>query len=177
MPRRVFVFDQPDRVVVDAIGPPGSRTFYLQARSGKAVVSVSLEKTQVVALATRMDQLLSAIGSSSDPAVTDADDAPLDEPLVEVFRAGPMALSWDAESESVVLEAQPAEPGGEFAQLPDEAVEGPDLMRVRLSTAVARDMVRRAARAVMAGRPTCPFCGQPLDPTGHFCPSREAHLN
>jgi uncharacterized repeat protein (TIGR03847 family) len=177
MPRRVFVFDQPDRVVVDAIGPPGSRTFYLQARSGRAVISVSLEKTQVVALATRMDQLLSVIGSSSDPAAGDVDDAPLDEPLVEVFRAGPMALSWDAEAESIVLEAQPAEPGAEFAELPDEATEGPDLMRVRLSPAAARDVVRRAAGVVMAGRPTCPFCGQPLDPAGHFCASREAHLN
>jgi uncharacterized repeat protein (TIGR03847 family) len=28
----------------------------------------------------------------------------------------------------------------------------------------------RATRLVEAGRPPCPLCGYPLDPTGHQCP-------
>ena len=31
-------------------------------------------------------------------------------------------------------------------------------------------LVRRARALVSAGRPPCPFCGGPLDPTGHVCP-------
>ena len=27
-----------------------------------------------------------------------------------------------------------------------------------------------AGREVAAGRPPCPFCGDPLDPSGHVCP-------
>jgi uncharacterized repeat protein (TIGR03847 family) len=39
-----------------------------------------------------------------------------------------------------------------------------------LSPPQARSFVRRARALVSAGRPPCPFCGGPLDPTGHVCP-------
>ncbi|HTE66110.1 MAG TPA: DUF3090 family protein [Candidatus Binatia bacterium] len=41
----------------------------------------------------------------------------------------------------------------------------------------AREFVRRAADLIAAGRPLCPFCGQPLEPTGHFCTRTNGHLN
>ena len=44
------------------------------------------------------------------------------------------------------------------------------MLRVRLSGAAARAFVRRALAVVAAGRPDCPFCGQPMDPEGHVCP-------
>jgi uncharacterized repeat protein (TIGR03847 family) len=50
------------------------------------------------------------------------------------------------------------------------APTAPDLFRVRVEPARARDFIRRAAALVAAGRPACPFCGQPLEATGHFCP-------
>lgn len=177
MPRRIFRFDSPDRFVVDALGPPGERTFYLQARKGGAIVSVSLEKTQVVALATRMEQLLGIIEPGAEEGSTSDDDRPLDEPVVDLFRVGPLALSWDAGDERVVVEAQPLAEEAEFVELPDDADEGPDLLRVRVPPHDARDFVRRATRVVLAGRPSCPFCGQPLEPTGHFCPRGNGHLN
>ena len=40
------------------VGPPGQRTFFLQAREGARLVSVALEKQQVEALAERIDELL-----------------------------------------------------------------------------------------------------------------------
>jgi len=176
MPRRIFRFDRPDRFIVEAVGPPGERTFYLQARKGGAVVSVSLEKTQVIALATRMDQLLDVVGPTSDEGLGPDDDAPLEQPLVDLFRVGPMALSWDAEAERVVVEAQPEQEDADFTDVADDE-DGPDLVRVRLAPAEARDFVRRATRVVSSGRPACPFCGQPLEPTGHFCPRNNGHLN
>jgi len=60
--RRLFIFDEPDRFLAGAIGQPGSRAFYLQARQGKAVITVGLEKTQVGALAQRIAELLMAVG-------------------------------------------------------------------------------------------------------------------
>ena len=55
------------------------------------------------------------------------------------------------------------------------AVEGPDLLRVRMTAAAARSFVARAAVVVAAGRPPCPLCGAPLDPLGHICPRRNGH--
>lgn len=172
MVRRLFDFDTPDRFVAGVVGVPGSRTFYLQARQGGALVSVGLEKTQVAALAGRISELLDAVEGleGAIPPHAARDDRPLEEPMVELFRVGAMALAWDATSGRVVIEAQPLSDEGGFAEVPDQAGEGPDLVRVRVEPARARDFVRRAASLIAAGRPTCPFCGQPLDATGHFCP-------
>lgn len=168
MSRRLFIFDDPDRFVAGTIGEPGDRAFYLQARKGGAVVSVGLEKAQVAALAERLEDLLDAVNAPAEAPVTDA--AELEQPVVELFRVGAMALAWDAGSDAVVIEAQTPTEDGEYAELPDDAPEGPDLLRVRLGPTEARSFVRRAEALLAAGRPACPFCGQPLDPQGHFCP-------
>jgi uncharacterized repeat protein (TIGR03847 family) len=172
MVRRLFDFDTPDRFVAGAIGEPGSRAFYLQARQGGALVSVGLEKTQVAALAGRISELLDAVEGLEGtlPPHAAKDDRPLEEPMVELFRVGAMALAWDATAGRVVIEAQPLGDEGAGAEVPDVASESSDLVRVRVEPARARDFVRRAASLVAAGRPGCPFCGQPLEATGHFCP-------
>ena len=54
----VTEFDPPERFVVGTVGPPGERQFFLQARSGIRVSTVSLEKQQVSILADRMLELL-----------------------------------------------------------------------------------------------------------------------
>lgn len=171
MARRVFDFDTPDRFVAGVIGEPGARTFYLQARQGGALVSIGLEKTQVAALAGRMSELLDTVeGLSGElPVGVARDDRPLEEPTVELFRVGAMALAWDATAAQIVIEAQPlgADPASDE---PPDQPPSPDLFRVRVEPARARDFIRRAAALVAAGRPACPFCGQPLEPTGHFCP-------
>jgi uncharacterized repeat protein (TIGR03847 family) len=175
MTRRLFIFDDPDRFVAGTIGEPGDRAFFLQARKGGALVSVGLEKVQVAALAQRLEDLLDAVDVPADGA--GADDRGLEEPVIELFRVGAMALAWDAEAEAVVIEAQTPTEDGDYAELPDDADEGPDLLRVRIGAAEARGFVRRAEALVGAGRPACPFCGQPLDPQGHFCPRGNGQLN
>ena len=176
MTRRLFIFDEPDRFVAGTVGEPGERAFYLQARKGGALVSVAIEKVQVAALAARLDDLLDAVDA---PAVggTEADDHPLEEPVIELFRVGAMALAWDPGAEAVVIEAQTPTEDGDYLELPDDADDGPDLLRVRLGPTDARGFVRRAEALIAAGRPACPFCGQPLDPSGHFCARNNGQLN
>jgi len=111
----VHGFDPPERFVAGTVGPPGSRTFFLQARSGARVVSVALEKQQVAALAERMDELLDEVMASDlseavVPAVAPLgleDNEPLEQPIEEEFRAGTMTLSWDPTDERVVVEVFP----------------------------------------------------------------------
>jgi uncharacterized repeat protein (TIGR03847 family) len=177
MARRLFIFDAPDRFVAGATGEPGDRSFYLQARQGGAIVSVGLEKAQVAALAGRLSDLLDAVANEAPAIPPTADDRPLDEPLVEAFRVGVMALAWEPGRAEVVIEAQPQSDDGDYVEIADEATEGPDVMRVRIAPGPAREFVRRAAVLIAAGRPLCPFCGEPLEPTGHFCTTTRGHLN
>jgi uncharacterized repeat protein (TIGR03847 family) len=109
----MFFFDPPDRFVAGTVGEPGQRTFFLQARKATQVVSVVLEKVQVQVLAERLDQLLDELeesGVTPPPVMAPSPDVePLDEPLVETFRATTLTLGWDADAERVLVEAR-AEP-------------------------------------------------------------------
>ncbi len=188
MPPIVHGFDPPERFVAGTVGEPGARTFFLQARAGARVVSVALEKQQVAALAERIDELLDEVMTEARteaviPAVAPvglADEEPLDLPIAEEFRAGTMTLSWDPQAERVVIEVFPvgeeligvadvdAEDLGTADIVPDE-IEPIEVFVVRIDAGHARAFVQRAERVVGAGRPDCPFCGQPIDPDGHLC--------
>jgi len=187
MPRRVFTFESPDRFVAGAIGQPGSRVFYLQAREGSRVITVALEKAQVAVLAERLAALLADVRSRGadvpeEASADEIDRAPLDEPVVETFRVGTMAIVWDGDDESVVVEAremtETEQESGEEAEEAEEAEdEDADLVRVHLEPRKALAFAARALEVVAAGRPPCPFCGQPLNPEGHICARRNGYMH
>lgn len=179
MPRQVYDYDPPERFVAGTVGEPGQRTFFLQASGGGRTTSVALEKQQVLVLAERIEELLDEVlrrsgGTAPIPSVAPAeldDNAPLDAPILEDFRAGTMALVWDGDEDRVVIEAQAVvgdEGGDELIDADDP--DGPDLLRVHLTGSMARAFCKRATTVVSAGRPSCPFCGLPLDAGGHICP-------
>ncbi len=179
----VYTYDPPDRFMAGTVGQPGERTFYLQATASGRVTSVALEKGQVSQLAERLDELLDEVrGALADRRLSRraapeslADDGPLEQPLMEDFRVGAIALAWDGDSERVIIEAQelseePIEPLTE--DLPDD---GPAILRVTITAAAARAFAKRALQVVVAGRPPCPLCGLPLDASGHVCPRQNGH--
>lgn len=158
------VFDPPERFVAGTVGPPGGRTFFLQASGGGRLVSVSLEKVQVSVLADRVNDLLDAHaeGTGTEPLGA-GDTEPLATPIEDEFRVDTLALAWDVERSCVVIECHDADP--------EESEEEALLtLRVVLTPQAARAFARRCGAVVSAGRPACPFCGQPLDPSGHICP-------
>jgi uncharacterized repeat protein (TIGR03847 family) len=174
-------FDPPERFVAGTVGEPGQRTFFLQARSGARITSVSLEKQQVAALSERIDQLLDEVMASDTtqsvvPAVAPLgleDPHPLEQPIEEEFRAGTMTLSWDPDDERIVIEVCPYTEAAVVSpdQLDEELTEPePDeVLLVRIDAGTARAFVQRAGQVLEAGRPSCPFCGSPIDPEGHLC--------
>jgi uncharacterized repeat protein (TIGR03847 family) len=196
MSRRVYTFDSPDTFICGAVGQPGQRTFYLQASKGSQVVSVALEKAQVAILAERLATLLLALRQGGVAVEEGADTAQprLAEPVVEQFRVGTLTLGWDSDRERVVIEAQELT-DDEVAEDPEEEdlegeeaeeepafvasdlADGPDLVRIQLEPNAALEFATGALAVVQAGRPPCPYCGEPLDPTGHFCARRNGHAN
>ena len=180
MARVVHSYDDPDRFVAGTVGEPGARTFFLQARAGTRITSVACEKEQVMALAERLDVMLDEVARRFDrePAAPGGvdDTDPLEQPIEEEFRAGTMTLAWEADAERVVIEVF-AVVTGEQAELEEAdpvaaAMEAEDseVFIVRISEEQARGFARRAVALVASGRPSCPFCGRPIDPEGHICP-------
>lgn len=184
MPTTVHEFDWPDRVVIGTVGVPGQRTFYLQARDGKRLISVVLEKQQSAQLAEGIDEILDQLmtvdgNPFSVPANTplelvDNDDL---ETVEEQFRTGVMSLGWDPTTAQIVIEAYPlpeededddgAAEDGTLGEGEDPDV--PEMLLVRMPVGTARAFAKRTREVVGAGRPICVICGQPMDPDGHTC--------
>lgn len=182
MARVIHVFRHPDRFVSGTVGEPGDRTFYLQASAEARLISVTLEKQQLVVLSERigslLDEVQSRFGADVPEEVPDdmVDTEPLDLPVEEEFRVGTMGLGWDAETDAVVVELLAITEGEiDESVVLDDTEEGPDAVRVFLSPVQARAFAARADRVIAAGRKPCPLCGEPLDPDGHICPRQNGY--
>lgn len=156
-----LTFDAPDRFIAGTIGQPGQRTFVIQVRQDSTLVSVIAEKQQVQVLAERLGVLLEGIGELGEvavplPTTKVIDSGPLDAPLEPAFRIGEIAISWDRHDHEIVID---------LIDLEKEQQVG-----VRLDLGKTRDFITRAEQVVAAGRPPCPFCAQPVEPSGHICP-------
>lgn len=184
MPTTVHEFAWPDRVVVGTIGVPGQRTFYLQVRTGKQLVSIALEKQQSAQLAEKIDEILDQLSALdgnpfSVPASTPielVDNDQLDT-VEEQFRTGVMSLGWDPTTAQIVIEAYPLTEvdDDDVALLDDEDDADPtEMVRVSMPVGTARAFTKRTREVVGAGRPLCVICGQPIDADGHTCAMPEA---
>ena len=190
MARIITNFENVDRFIVGTVGQPGERAFYLQARNGTNLVTIACEKAQAAALVERLELLLKEIRkkNSSGHPISSAisylrDDKPLEQPIAEDFRAGVMAITWLNAESLVMIETQAIseqmvfpditeeENGDDDPKLiPDDDLDGPDLLRVKLSLAQVKEFISRTNSVIDAGRQPCTFCGIPIDPNGHLCP-------
>ncbi|HEX6969728.1 MAG TPA: DUF3090 domain-containing protein [Micromonosporaceae bacterium] len=179
MTRQVYAFEPPERFVAGTVGPPGDRTFFLQARGAGRVVSVALEKVQVSLLAEKLEELLAEANRRFGlelPQAIEVDNDPLDTPVDEEFRVGTLGLAFDVDSATVLIEAIAAgDPLLGPGEAEDDEDERLDRLRVRLTPEATRAFIERARRVVAAGRPPCPLCSQPLDPEGHLCPRHNGY--
>ncbi len=156
-------FEMPDvdALTTGAIGVPGQRVFYLQARQGEHVISLRLEKTQVAALVTYLDALLADLPSPDDLPT----ELELVEPVVAEWVVGSLGVSYDEEADRIVLLAEELVAEGEAAAS----------ARITATRAQIAALAVHGAEVVAAGRPPCPLCGQPLDPEGHMCVRLNGH--
>lgn len=176
MPYEIFDLNPVTRITAGAVGKPGQRTFYIQARQDNRLVTLLCEKQQVAALALGVEQLLEQL-AEKDPERAGPPDAVLDidmsleEPLEPDLRVGQMGLGYDEERNLLVLVAQEL--------LPEDADPSTaSSARFWATAAQMRTLARHAAEVIAAGRPLCPLCGEPMDPENpdaHFCPRKNGH--
>ena len=161
-------FELPDveRITVGTVGEPGARTFYLQARQGTQLVTLKLEKQQVGALAQFLGTLLADLARPGHLP----EDLDLEEPALEEWAVGSIQLSYDADADRILLLA-------EEILLEDDEAAGrlPGIARFGATREQRAAVAILGTSLVQAGRPPCPLCGFPLDPSGHACPRTNGH--
>jgi uncharacterized repeat protein (TIGR03847 family) len=172
-----------DRITTDAIGEPGARVFYIQARAGVELVTVIVEKQQVQLLAASVLELLEDV-PGADPPTEAASEGPamaLEEPIDPRWRAGRLSIGFDQDRDLFLLEVEEFQPRLEDLDeddprslLPEPGSE-PESIRIWASPAQMLALSRRGADVAARGRPTCQFCGNPIDAEGHACPAMNGH--
>lgn len=177
--------DQVDALGTGAVGEPGQRAFYIQARTESAQLTVLVEKEQIELLASEAVRFLDDIADKypEDTAALPPKMAELREPTVPLFRARLIGLGFDPERELVLIELRERptdededDPEAVAERIAREAeaeaqAEGEGyIARIYATRPQVRAMAARGAEAVGGGRLPCPLCEMPMDPAGHRCP-------
>ena len=181
-----------DALATGAVGEPGQREFFIQARTASTQLTVLVEKEQVALLATEAVAFLDRIAADfpeADEPVMPQQTVSLKEPTVPLFRARLIGLGFDPDRERVLIElreqaaeeeeaaaaAAAAEEVGTPVADPASDTPGDDepegyVARIYATRSQVRAMAAHGAATVAAGRPPCPLCDMPMDPAGHRCP-------
>lgn len=183
MSRIVYKHIDVERCVVGTVGEPGERAFFLQVASEIGTNCIAIEKSQLIALVERLRILIRELrrNQMTSPEFLNLpatkDDAPLEYPILEDFRAGVIAISYEQGSQTIDLQLQATSDDENFSELVDmdsqdsyEDSELPDLLVASLTIAQVRGFCDRAKFFIAAGRTPCPFCGNAISSDGHLCP-------
>ena len=168
-----FDLERPDHFTTGAIGPPGERVFYLQAREGRTLVTLKSEKEQVRALGEYLAGLLDRLPDTGEAA---SGDVALLEPVDAAWAVGSIGIGYDEPNGRVVVvltaAAEEEEEGAEGTESTEEAASA----RFSVTRAQAAAFVERARALMRGGRPICPMCATAIDPGGHVCPRSNGHV-
>ncbi|MEI8239986.1 MAG: DUF3090 family protein [Actinomycetota bacterium] len=162
-----YDFDEVDAFTLGAVGVPGGRTFFLQARRGTTRVTVKCEKQQASAIVDYLRRVLNDLPEPTDRPLPSAME--LVTPFEAAFVLGPVGLGYERASDKVLIQLE------EVVELDEEGepVEQDDdrgQVRVFLTRSQAAAFCQHADAVVAAGRPACRWCTQPINPEGHMCP-------
>lgn len=156
-----FSLGDVDTFTTGALGRPGQRVFLVQARVPGRLVTLKAEKQQVDALGRYLANLLSDLATPNDVPLPDTLE--LNDPIEPAWVVGSIAVAYQEAADRVVVVLEELVPD-------DDSEVEPAELRVELTRGQALAFAVRAETVVAAGRPSCRFCGFPIDPDGHPCP-------
>lgn len=151
-------FESPDVFSVGTSGPVGERLFLLHFSEGLLRATVKVEKQQVAVLATYLGRIVRELGRPGHLP----EDLDFDVEVEPDWVVGTIGVSYDEDSDRLVV-------------IVEESGEDGSVARIAITREQAAAFAIRATSLVEAGRPPCPLCGFPLDPSGHDCPRTNGH--
>jgi uncharacterized repeat protein (TIGR03847 family) len=173
MPAETIELNPVARITTGAVGTPGKRIFYLQARQAGQVVTLIVEKAQIQSLAVGVESFLTELHERI-PTLEQADgryrerEMALEQPLDPAFRVGQLGIGYDEDADRLILVAKQLQAEGED---PEAAM----VARFWCTRSQILALCRWGMELAGRGRPICGNCGEPIDAGGHFCPKRNGH--
>ncbi len=162
----IYELDPVDRIGVAAVGEPGHRRFFILATGSGRTLTLACEKSQIQALILRLNQMLEA-QQIEKPEQSEESTIQPGEPEWQI---GEMGLGYHEARRMFVLVASQGAAGESAATGEPEPSSDAPSVRFWLSHQQTAAFSRQAESVLSAGRPLCPRCGLPMDPSGHPCP-------
>jgi uncharacterized repeat protein (TIGR03847 family) len=164
-----YHFDDARAMQAVTVGPPGQRTFFLQLCGNEPMqrgvwVNLKLEKQQVAALADHLDELLVDLSPTVEMHTVEAHP-----PEQVAWAVGALGAAYDQTEDRVIVVAEELVETDEDGE-PILDDEGQGMLTVRLTRSQVRVFIDGARDLIARGRPDCPWCGRPMDLSGHLCP-------
>ncbi len=154
----------------EAVGQPGQRRFRIKVMNDEGrTASLWLEKESLTALGDAIETVLK--DESFEQRRPSTPSTPSDDPVFPWrcdldFRVGQLSMGVYREQRQLVFMA---------AEVVAEGDESGAALQVAVDFGRGIDFRQQILRVVAAGRPPCPLCGGPLDPSGHVCPRQNGH--
>ncbi len=142
-----------DFITVGTVGPRGKRVFHLQAAKDDTLLTLTLEKIQVSAMAEAITEMLGDIEAHSPGTHTEGEinlrewETEMRDPVDPQFRVSQIGLGYDETQDMIVLVTQEL--------LTDEEMAGrePRVARIWATRKQMRMLAIYAQRVVSRGRP------------------------
>jgi uncharacterized repeat protein (TIGR03847 family) len=163
-----FELEEVEALAAAATGEPGRRRFFLLARAGTQDLVLACEKFHIQGLVARARELLEnqELGSSQAGSLRPTKNPAVGEPRWQI---GELGLGYHESRRRFVIVAREAQAGAEEPSEPATAELG--VARIWVTPEQVRDFTEQADAVLAGGRPTCQYCGLPIDPGGHPCPA------
>ncbi len=154
------------RILAQSFGEPGKRTFRLWVGVPGRSAALWLEKEQLIALASAIEELLESTPETEEPP-EDATGVPGEDDAVDTeIKVGNLALGYDQAARLLRVFAGP------IGALRSE----PPAFACFVSREQIRSVWVEISKILARGRPICPLCHEPRDPEGHACVRQNGHL-
>jgi uncharacterized repeat protein (TIGR03847 family) len=164
MERARHDFGEALSVDAEAIGEPGKRRFHLLVRSTSQTASIWMEKQQLQGIGEWFEEMVKKLDEEGSGDTPDVEPAPFGAIFDVELQVVQVALGYQEDGGLFLIQVFDAE----------SSVEEP-AFTCRLSRGQCRVLSRKISEVVAGGRPVCPLCGRPIDPTGHVCPRSNGH--
>jgi uncharacterized repeat protein (TIGR03847 family) len=157
-------YGQADSIDAEAIGEPGQRRFRLLIKSGGRQAALWMEKQQLASIGDWLNDLVPRL----DREKPSPERAAPPESFGAIFdvdmRASQIGLGYDETDDRFAFQVVDMQTRGRAADF-----------QCSISRAQGRALLEKIVEVVSAGRPICPLCQQPMDPSGHVCPRSNGH--
>ena len=158
----------------DAIGRPGQRVFFFQAGNKDKIITLLIEKSQLLLLAGGLHQLFKEVKPTHPnlpvpPLQYSEDDMHIHPPVDPLFSVANMALGYDPDDDMIVIIFRT----GEDSDIRQDT--GLSEARLWCSRSQAMALVDWAGKLIGRGRQKWPSDNKPILPREEFSPRHNGH--